>query len=108
MLEAFLSFAAALLRPRTMRSASSRVASGVKVRTPSAMRCVITGAPSQRGSGNWLGRAQPARVGELAADGEAPALVAAGDALKQRPTGRVELNPDDVAAEAVLDPRALH
>src|SRR5437773_3106138 len=41
-------------RPRTIRAASSRVASGTNVMVPSAMRRVNFGAPSQRGSGNWL------------------------------------------------------
>ena len=43
---------ATLLRPSTTRSASSRLASGVKTRTPSEMRLFITGAASQRASPN--------------------------------------------------------
>src|ERR1043166_6331473 len=44
------SLSAKLLMPRTIRSASSRVASGVKVKTPVVMRVERRGAASQRSS----------------------------------------------------------
>ena len=50
----FFSLATALLSPETMRTDSSRVASGRKRIAPSAMRRSMRNVPIQRGSGNWL------------------------------------------------------